>query len=108
MCIRLNKAKGEIEEVFKEKVHRTKRLRRKEQIEEDIEEEISEQLGQSARAISSRKIVSRSNGSTYPFKLNVQSELNFEIAAFSPAGENLTRLASVHVLSLRKILLYCT
>ena len=55
----LNKAKGEIEEVFKANVHRTKRLRRKEQIEEDIEEEIDEQLGQSARAISSRKIVSR-------------------------------------------------
>ena len=91
----LNKAKGEIEEVFKANVHRTKRLRRKEQIEEDIEEEIDEQLGQSARAISSRKIVSRSNGSSYSlkkncepcsnFKLNVQSELNFEIAAFSPA-----------------------
>ena len=57
----LNKEKGEIEEVFKANVHRTKRLRRKEQIEEDIEEEIDEQLGQSARAISSRKIVSRSN-----------------------------------------------
>ena len=91
----LNKAKGEIEEVFKANVHRTKRLRRKEQIEEHIEEEIDEQLGQSARAISSRKIVSRSNGWSYPFKkicepcsnfkLNVQSELNFEIAAFSPA-----------------------
>ena len=64
----LNKAKGEIEEVFKANVHRTKRLRRKEQIEEDIEEENDEQLGQSARAISSRKIVSRSNGSSYPFK----------------------------------------
>ena len=35
----LNKAKGEIEEVFKTNVHRTERLRRKEQIEEDIEEE---------------------------------------------------------------------
>ena len=91
----LNKTKGEIEEVFKANVHRTKRLRRKEQIEEDIEEEIDEQLGQSARAISSRKIESRSNGSSYlfkkicepcsNFKLNVQSELNFEIAAFSPA-----------------------
>ena len=84
----LNKAKGEIEEVFKANVHRTKRLRRKEQIEEDIEEEIEEKLGQSARAISSRKIVSCSSGSSYPcsnFKLNVQSELNFEIAAFSPA-----------------------
>ena len=88
----LNKAKGEIEEVFKANGHRTKRLRRKEQIEEDIEEEKDEQLGQSAQAISSRKIVSRSNGSSYPFKkicepcsnfkLNVQSELNFEIAAF--------------------------
>ena len=64
----LNEAKGEIEEVFKANVHRTKRLRRKEQIEEDIEEEIDEQLGQSARAISSRKIVSRLNGSSYPFK----------------------------------------
>ena len=58
----LNKAKGEIEEVFKANVHRTKRLRLKEQIEEDIEEELDEQLGQSARAISSRKIVSRSKG----------------------------------------------
>ena len=67
----LNKAKGEIEEVFKTNVHRTKRLRRKEQIEEDIEEQIDEQLGQSARAISSRKIVSRSNGSSYPFKKNL-------------------------------------
>ena len=85
----LNKAKGEIEEVFNANVHRTKRLRRKEQIEEDIEEEIDEQLGKSARAISSRKIVS------YPFKkicepcsnfkLNVQSELNFEIVPFLPA-----------------------
>ena len=109
-----------VEEVFKANVHRTKRLRRKEQREEDIEEEIDEQLGQSARAISSRKIVSRSNGSSYPFKkicepcsnfkLNVQSELNFEIAAFSPAvltrrEFNATRFDSVHVLSLRKILL---
>ena len=45
----LNKAKGELEEVFKANVHRTKRLRRQEEVEEDIEEEIDEQLGQSAR-----------------------------------------------------------
>ena len=117
----LNKAKGEIEEVFKTNVHRTKRLRRKEQIEEDIEEEIDEQLGQSARAISSRKIVSRSNGSSYPFKkicepcsnfkLNVQSEQNFEIAAFSPAvltrrEFNATRFCTCIVATQDSTLLY--
>ena len=98
----LNKAKGELEEVFKVNVHRTKRLRRKEQMEEDIEEEIDEQAGQSARAISPRKIASCSNDSSYPFKkicepcsnfkLNVQSELNFEIVAFSPAVFNKARM----------------
>ena len=50
-----NKAKGE-----KANVHRTKRLRRQEEVEEDIEEEIDEQLGQSARG----KVVKVLNFST--------------------------------------------
>ena len=56
----LNKAKGELEGVFKANVHRTKRLRRQEEVEEDIEEEIDEQLGQSARG----KVVKVLNFST--------------------------------------------
>ena len=56
----LNKAKVELEEVFKVNVHRTKRLRCQEEEGEDIEKEMDGQLGQSA----SGKVVKVLNFST--------------------------------------------